>query len=57
MKSTVSKVVLGMAVGGVAAAIGSSMMAPSMRKQTRKNMMKAMKTVGCMMDSVQSMLK
>ncbi len=57
MKSTVSKVAIGMVMGGAAAAIGSAMMTPSMRKQTRKNMTKAMKTVGSMMDCVQSMMK
>lgn len=46
-----------MAVGGAAAAIGAAMMTPSMRKQTRKNMTKAMKTFGTMMDSMQCMMK
>ncbi len=57
MKSTASKVALGMLAGGAAAAIGTAMMSPSLKKQTRKNAMKAMKTVGTMMDSVQSMMK
>ncbi len=57
MKSTASKVALGMLAGGAMAAIGTAMMSPSLKKQTRKNAMKAMKTVGTMMDSVQSMMK
>ena len=57
MKSTASKVAIGMLAGGAAAAIGTAMMSPSLKKQTRKNAMKAMKTVGTMMDSVQNMMK
>ncbi|MBQ3498401.1 MAG: hypothetical protein IJA87_04645 [Clostridia bacterium] len=57
MKSTASKVALGMIAGGAAAAIGSAMMNPSLKKQTRKNAMKAMKTFGTMMDSFQGMMK
>ena len=57
MKSTASKVALGMIAGGAAAAIGSAMMSPSLKKQTRKNAMKAMKTFGTMMDSFQGMMK
>ncbi|MBQ8027044.1 MAG: hypothetical protein IJ261_02885 [Clostridia bacterium] len=57
MKSTASKVAIGMLAGGAVAAIGSMMMTPSLKKQTRKNVMKAMKTVGYMMDNVQGMMK
>ena len=57
MKSTATKVALGMLAGGAVTAIGSAMMSPSLKKQTRKNAMKAMKTVGTMMDSVQTMMK
>ncbi len=57
MKSTATKVALGMLAGGAVTAIGSAMMSPSLKKQTRKNAMKAMKTVGTMMDSMQSMMK
>ena len=57
MKSTASKIALGMLAGGAAAAIGSAMMTPSLKKQTRKNAVKAMKTVGSMLDSVQGMMK
>ncbi len=57
MRSTASKVALGMLAGGAAAAIGSAMMSPSLKKQTRKNAMKAMKTFGTMMDSFQGMMK
>ncbi len=48
---------IGLAVGGAAAAIGASMMSPDLKKQTKKNAMKAMKTVGNMMDTVNSMMK
>ncbi len=57
MKSTASKVALGMLAGGAVAAIGSAMMSPSLKKQSRKNAMKAMKTFGTMMDSFQGMMK
>lgn len=57
MKSTVSKVALGMIAGGAVAAIGSAMMSPSLKKQTRKNAMKAMKTFGSVMDCVQDFMK
>lgn len=57
MKSTAVKVALGMVAGGAVAAIGSAMMSPSLKKQTRKNAMKAMKTFGCMMDGLQGMMK
>ncbi len=48
---------IGLAVGGTAAAIGASMMNPSLKKQTKKNAMKAMKTVENMMDAMNSMMK
>lgn len=48
---------LGLVAGGAAAALGAAMMSPGLKKQTRKNAMKAMKTVGTMMDSVNSMMK
>ena len=57
MKSTATKVALGMLAGGAVAAIGTAMTTPSLKKQTRKNVMKAMKTFGCMIDSVQGMMK
>ena len=57
MKSTASKVALGMLAGGAAAAIGTAMMSPSLKKQTRKNAMKAMKTLGSVMDCVQAFMK
>ncbi|MBR4049022.1 MAG: hypothetical protein IKK09_00850 [Clostridia bacterium] len=61
MKTTTTKMVtglgLGLVAGGAAAALGAAMMSPSLKKQTRKNAMKAMKTVGTMMDSVNSMMK
>lgn len=47
---------VGLVLGG-AAALGTAMMTPSLKKQTRKNAMKAMKTVGSMMDTVNSMMK
>ena len=57
MKSTAAKVALGMIAGGAVAAIGSAMMTPSLKKQTRKNAMKAMKTFGSLMDGLQGMMK
>lgn len=48
---------IGMAVGGAAAMLSAAMMTPSLKKQTRKNAMKAMKTFNGMMDSVQGMMK
>ncbi len=57
MKSATTKIMLGMLAGGAATALGVSMMSPSLKKQTRKNAMKAMKTVGTMMDSFQGMMK
>ncbi len=48
---------LGLVAGGAAAALGAAMMSPSLKKQTRKNAMKAMKTVENMMDSVNSIMK
>ena len=46
-----------MLAGGAVAAIGSTMMSPSLKKQTRKNAMKAMKTFGSVMDCVQDFMK
>ena len=57
MKSTAVKVALGMIAGGAVAAIGSAMMTPSLKKQTRKNAKKAMKTFGSVMDCVQDYMK
>lgn len=57
MKSTASKIALGMLAGGAVAAIGSTMMSPSLKKQTRKNAMKAMKTFGSVMDCVLDFMK
>lgn len=57
MKSIASKIALGMLAGGAVAAIGSTMMSPSLKKQTRKNAMKAMKTFGSVMDCVQDFMK
>ncbi|MBQ3602316.1 MAG: hypothetical protein IJA02_00585 [Clostridia bacterium] len=60
MKATTSTMVKSLGVGlvlGGAAALGTAMMTPSLKKQTRKNAMKAMKTVGNMMDTVNSMMK
>ena len=57
MKSTASKIALGMLAGGAVAAIGSTMMSPSLKKQTGKNAMKAMRTFGTMMDSIQEIMK
>ena len=47
---------IGLALGG-AAALGTAMMNPSLKRRTRKNAMKAMKTVTGMMDTVNSMVK
>lgn len=61
MKSTTSKLVkglgIGLAAGGAAAAIGASMMSPGVRRQTRKNTVRMMKTVGNLMEGVNSMIK
>ena len=60
MKTTTSTMVKGLGIGlalGGAAALGTAMMSPSLKKQTRKNAMKAMKTVDNMMDTVNSMMK
>ncbi len=60
MKTATSTMVKGLGIGlaiGGAAAIGTAMMSPSLKKQTRKNTLKAMKTVGTMMDTVNSMMK
>ena len=60
MKTTTSTMVKGLGIGlalGGAAAFGTAMMSPSLKKQTRKNAMKAMKTVENMMDTVNSMMK
>ncbi len=57
MKSTAAKVALGMIAGGAVAAIGSAMMTPSLKKQTRKNAKKAMRTFGSLMDCVQDYMK
>ncbi len=48
---------VGMAVGGAAALLGTSMMSSGMKKQTKKNAMKAMKVVGDFLDDVQDRLK
>ncbi len=48
---------IGMAVGGAAALFGSSMMSSGMKKQTRKNAMKAMKVVEGFLDDVHDRLK
>ena len=47
----------GMAVGGAAALLGTSMMSSGMKKQTKKNAMKAMKVVEGFLDDVQDRLK
>lgn len=61
MKSTTTMMVkglgIGMAVGGVAAMLSTAMMNPSLKRQTRKNTLKAMKTFNGMLDSVQNMMK
>ena len=48
---------IGMAVGGAAALFGTSMMTSGMKKQTRKNAMKAMKVVEGFLDDVHDRLK
>lgn len=48
---------IGMAVGGAAALVGTSMMSSGMKKQTKKNAMKAMKVVEGFLDDVQDRLK
>ncbi len=61
MRATTSNMVkglgIGMAVGGAAAMLGVAMMNPSMKKQTKRNAMKAMRTFGDVMDSMQTMIK
>lgn len=48
---------IGMAVGGAAAMIGASMMSPSLKRQSKRNAMKAMKTFNGLMDDMQHMMK
>lgn len=48
---------IGMAVGGMAGLVGSSLMSRPAKRQTKKNITKAMRTIGDMMDSIQYMLK
>ncbi len=55
--SMIKGVGIGLALGGTAAVIGASMFTPSLRKQTKKNALKAMKTMNNVMDTVNSMMK
>jgi len=48
---------IGMAVGGITGLVGSSLMSKPAKRQTKRNVTKAMRTVGEMIDSIQYMLK
>ena len=56
-KSSVMKGIgIGMAVGGIAGMVGSAMMGKPARRQSKKNVAKAMRTIGDMMDSIRGMI-
>ena len=56
-KSTVKSLGIGMAIGGTALAVGSAMMSKPAQKATKKNIAKAVKAAGDMLDNVQHWLK
>lgn len=55
--STVKGMGIGMAIGGAAGLLGNAFMSKSARKTTKKNVNKAMRMVGDMLDGLDGLVK
>lgn len=54
--SMVKSAVIGMAIGGATAALGTAIIGPSNKRSAKKSMNKAIKSVGDIVDSIQHVI-
>lgn len=52
----VKSAVIGMAIGGATAALGTAIIGPSNKRSAKKSMNKAIKSVGDIVDSIQHVI-